>query len=138
MSEPKGFLYRARRYSVNGRWFTWYEACPVIRHSSKRIVVVSQDFPNSKLYPGGEFQIDRHSIVTTGKAYHSRHGEYFYLDKPEQGDLFPSQDVVSTASALELEAKAIGWDLQNLSDEQLEAYVFAIKNGVSLTRAFES
>jgi len=129
-------LYRERRYSVNGRWFSWYEPCPILKHSPKFITVISQTFAGSSLYPGGTFKLRRSSLIATGKCYHSRHGEYFFLTQPEQGALFPSDDVLTVKPAIELEAKALGWNLQALTTLQLQAYIFAIKTGCTLSQAY--
>jgi hypothetical protein len=100
-----------------------------------RIKIVSQTFPDSPLYPGGTFNLDRMALTNHGKCYHSRHGEYFYLEKPEQGALFPSADIFGMPSALDQEAKALGWDLKALDDRQFAAYVLALQTGLLLNTA---
>lgn len=132
-------LYRARRYYHNNKYCTWYELCKTIKITPKFIVVNSEDYPKSPLYPGGEFQVNRKRIEETGKAYHSRHGEYFFLEKPEQGDLFPSQQILTMPSALNYEAKQIGWDAEtgNWNAWQKECFVFANVTGHSLREAVD-
>jgi hypothetical protein len=53
------------------------------------IVVTSQDMPPEimELYPdfykGGTFHINKAKLQQSGRAYHSRHGEYFYIAVPD-------------------------------------------------------
>jgi hypothetical protein len=60
----------------------------------------------------------------TGKAYHPKHGEWFYLENPKQGDLFLSKDVITATPAVEIEAKSMDWDLHNLVHYLVAALVF--------------
>ncbi len=77
-------------------WHTFYEPCPVVKITAMEIIVVSKDMPSElleaysvfskgkpKLYDGGRFNINKPKLQRDGKAYHSRHGEYFYIDVPE-------------------------------------------------------
>ena len=91
-------IYRGRRYYKNG-WQCWYEECPVLHHTTKYLVIESKNYPGTPLKPVGKFSVPREALVQTGKAYHSRYGEYFYLEKPSQGFLFPSKDVMESEDA---------------------------------------
>jgi hypothetical protein len=59
------------------------------------IIVVSQDlspeileiFPD--FYKGGKFHINKAKLQRDGRAYHSRHGEYFYIDVPDSAIALP-------------------------------------------------
>ena len=105
-------LYRGRVYFLHGTHRqTWYEACKVIKRTKKFVVVDSGDFPESPLYRGGRFSVNAEQLQKDGKAYHSRHGEYFYLEKPETGALFPSKELLATPDWVMLEAKSMGWDI---------------------------
>lgn len=134
---PNSVVYRGRRYFRNGIK-TWYEPCSVVKHTAKFIVVQSEAFPGSPLYPGGEFYLNRSALTKDGFAYHSRHGEYFYLEQPELGDLFPSMSVLGMKSAAKYDAEARGWNVENistLSKEQLRAFIMAEAYGYSLDEA---
>ncbi len=100
-------LYRARRYNTGNRglslsfkyhvlggatpdtWLTLYEPCPVVKTTAMEVVVTSQDMPPEimELYPdfykGGKFHINKAKLQQSGRAYHSRHGEYFYIAVPD-------------------------------------------------------
>lgn len=104
-------IYRGRVYFLHGHQQTWYELCPVIKRTKKFVVVESGDFPESPLYRGGTFHLDAEQLQREGKAYHSRHGEYFHVEKPETGALFPSKELLSTPDWTTLEAQAMGWDI---------------------------
>ncbi|MGG6263300.1 hypothetical protein ACQ4M3_35290 [Leptolyngbya sp. AN03gr2] len=103
-------LYRQRRYSLHGVWRSWYEPCPIIRSSNKFFIVQSVDYPETPLYAGGKFQIDRR-IESTGKVNHTRHGEWFFLEPQADAFLFPSQDVLAMPDYATVEANKLGWDI---------------------------
>ena len=44
-------------------------------------------FPD--FYAGGTFHVSKAKLQREGKAYHSRHGEYFYLNAPEDAIALP-------------------------------------------------
>jgi hypothetical protein len=133
-------LYRARCY-FNHKYCTWYESCPVTRITSKFITVTSGDYPNSPLYKGGTFNVNRASIESTGMAYHSRHGEYFYLTPPEIGDLFPSKDVMSMPDVISLEAQQMGWVCSipylDLNEWQKDCWLYASITNTTLRQAVD-
>jgi hypothetical protein len=62
-------IYRERRYSKGGEWFSWFESCAILSQSPKRVRVQSQDFPGSPLYPGGTFSLDLGKLEGEGKCY---------------------------------------------------------------------
>jgi hypothetical protein len=70
-------------------WNVWYEPCPVVKTTAMEVIVVSQDMPSEimELYPdfykGGKFHINKAKLQQSGRAYHSRHGEYFYISAPD-------------------------------------------------------
>lgn len=130
-------VYRERRFWKNG-WQCWYEECPVIRHTNKFVVVHSETYPDTPLYPGGEFSLNRQKLIQDGKSYHSRHGEYFYLEKPSQGFLFPSKDVMESPDPLITELKSLGWEQYNLTDEQLHIYATAVRLNTNLGNVIKS
>ena len=103
-------IYRARQYWFHHKSQIWYEPCKIIKRTKKFVVVESGDFPDSPLYRGGTFHLNAQQLRETGKAYHSRHGEIFYLEKPEVGALFPSKELLNTPDWVTLEAQALGWD----------------------------
>ena len=100
-------LYRARRYNTGNlglwlpykyhvlggttpnTWLTLYELCPVVKTTAMEIIVVSQNIPLDILelfpdfYKGGKFHINKAKLQQSGRAYHSRHGEYFYIAVPD-------------------------------------------------------
>lgn len=108
------FIYRGRCYYREGDR-TWHEPCPIIKQSKIYITVMSQTFTKGtdcgyELYKGGEFSVNAKALCENGKAYHSRHGEYFYLHKPTQGDPFPSIDLMNTEDAVTMAARKLGWE----------------------------
>lgn len=103
-------IYRARIYSLHYQRQTWYEPCKVLKRTKKFFIVESGDFPDTGMYRGGIFHVNAEQLLKEGKAYHSRHGEYFYLEKPETGALFPSKDLLATPDWTTLEAQSLGWD----------------------------
>jgi len=70
-------------------WNVWYEPCPVVKTTAMEIIVISKDMPPEimELYPdfykGGKFHINKAKLQQSGRAYHSRHGEYFYIEVPD-------------------------------------------------------
>ena len=115
-------LYRARRYNTGNRglslsfkyhvlggatpdtWLTLYEPCPVVKTTAMEVVVTSQDMPPEimELYPdfykGGKFHINKAKLQRDGRAYHSRHGEYFYIDAPDSAIALPeSKELLEVA-----------------------------------------
>jgi len=81
-------------------WNVWYEPCPVVKTTCMTIVVESKPAPNellqslfasrkSSFYVGGKFAVNKADLQRYGKAYHSRHGEYFYLNAPETAIALP-------------------------------------------------
>lgn len=103
-------LYRERRYSCKGTWYSWFEPCPVVHETPKYVVVKSINYPESPLYPGGEFHVNKKQLQEKGKAYHSRHREYFFVAPLNVGNLPFNQDVLETPDLVTLEAKAMGWN----------------------------
>ena len=81
--------------SVSNTWLTLYEPCPVVKTTAMEIIVVSQDlspeileiFPD--LYKGGRFHVNKAKLQRDGRAYHSRHGEYFYISAPDSAIALP-------------------------------------------------
>jgi len=104
-------IYRERRYSLHGQWKAWFEACPVLKATPKRVTISSENYPQTPLYPGGQFTLNAVKLTNEGKVYHTRHGEYFYLEPPRMGDLFPSQDILNAPDFVTCEAQLIGWDI---------------------------
>lgn len=82
----------------------YYEPCPVVKIRSLTIAVQSQDMPPEiqeafpDFYAGGTFYVNRVNLQREGKSYHSRHGEYFYLNAPESAIALPE-----TNKSLEVE-----------------------------------
>jgi hypothetical protein len=109
----------------------------VLHHTTKYVVIESKDYPGTPLKPGGKFSIPREALIQTGKVYHSRYGEYFYLEKPDQGFLFPSKDVMDSEDALISELKALGWEQYNLTDEQLQMYMTAHFRNTNIKNVIE-
>ena len=128
MSEITG-VYRARRYCLNDAWQCWYEFCPTVKTTDCFVVVRSQTFLDTPLYPGGDFRLKKDILLRGESVYHSRHGEYFYLYKPRLGELFPSLDVLATKDFTITEAEALGWDtskpIHQWSEQQKWAYFLA-------------
>lgn len=121
--------YRARRYYLNDAWQCWYEFCPTVKTTNCFVVVRSQTFLDTPLYPGGDFRLKKDALLRDEPAYHSRHGEYFYLHKPRLGELFPSPDVLAAKDFIIAEAEALGWDtskpIHQWSEQQRWAYFLA-------------
>jgi hypothetical protein len=47
--------------------------------------------------------------MSSGKEYHSRHGEDFFLESGADGFLFPSKDLMETPDFATMEALQKGW-----------------------------
>jgi len=115
-------LYRARRYNTGNRglslsfkyhvlggatpdtWLTLYEPCPVVKTTAMEVIVVSQNIPLDILelfpdfYKGGKFHINKAKLQQSGRAYHSRHGEYFYIAVPDSAIALPeSKELLEVA-----------------------------------------
>jgi hypothetical protein len=112
-------IYRERRYTYANQWCSWFEPCPVIHETARFIIVRSQTY-ETIAYLGGDFRLDKSKLLSFGKQYHSRHGEWFYLEQPRQGDLFPSKELLTTPDFVLQEAAAIGWDTALLIHEWAE------------------
>ena len=132
-------IYRCRRYSYHDGWKAWYEPCPVLKRSPKFVVIESQDFPESPLYRGGRFSLSRQSLEANGKAYHSRHGEWFFLEPQRDAFLFPSKDILETKDFTTLEAERIGWDcaLGNWEEWQVRCWLCAKSLNIPLREAID-
>lgn len=83
----------------------FYEPCDVIKTTAMEIIVISKDMPSKilELYPdfyaGGKFHINKTKLQQSGKAYHSRHGEYFYIAAPDSAiALSESKELLEVAS----------------------------------------
>lgn len=128
-------LYRERHYSHNDRFCKWFERCPVVKKSLRFVTVRSQTYSTIS-YPGGDFRIPIESLLAAGYHHHTRHGERFWLEQPEQGDLFPTQQLLDTRSALDYEAIAMGWDmdrpLHELEEWQRWCYFISAQSKQSL------
>jgi len=76
-------------------WAVFYEPCPVVKVKPMTIAVRSMDMPPEilKVFPhfraGGEFRVNKPELQRDGKAYHSRHGEYFYIAVPDTAIVLP-------------------------------------------------
>jgi hypothetical protein len=88
------FLYRGRRYSVSGCWHVYYEKCQVIERKPNYLTVVSQDMDVPGFYKGGKFRVKRDELQSNGKAYHSRHGEFFYIEPLSDSSPLPGSAVI--------------------------------------------
>jgi len=134
MSEIKS-VFRARHYWFHGDR-VWFEECPVVHETDMFITVRSASFYTIQ-YPGGDFRLSERNIKKFGKLYHSRHGEYFYLDKPRLGDLFPSKELLDSPDFVMQEAAALGWDISKPLHEWAEGdkacYLLAIVSKRPLT-----
>jgi hypothetical protein len=102
-------VFRARHYWFHGDR-VWFEECPVVHESDRFVTVRSVTYPAIR-YSGGDFRLDKENLLKSGKKYHSRHGEYFYLNKPRQGDLFPSKELLESPDFIMQEAASLGWDV---------------------------
>jgi hypothetical protein len=107
MEDEIKYLYRARRYWYEG-WKTWYEQCPIVKRTDRFFTVTSETFEGSPLYKGGNFRLSR-EIERSGKIYHSRHGEEFFLEPQADAFLFPSSDVLDSKDFVTREAHQKGW-----------------------------
>jgi hypothetical protein len=73
----------------------FYEPCVVVKTTAMEVIVISQTMPYeiTKLYPdfnrGGKFNINKPKLQQSGRAYHSRHGEYFYIAVPDSAIALP-------------------------------------------------
>lgn len=89
------FMHGIKRHGLSEKegWNVWYELCPVIKVTALTVVVFSRPVPDellsglfvgrkSSFYSGGKFAVDKPELQRDGKAYHSRHGEYFYIAVP--------------------------------------------------------
>jgi hypothetical protein len=90
--------------SVSNTWLTLYEPCPVVKTTAMEVIVVSQNIPLDILelfpdfYKGGKFHINKAKLQQSGRAYHSRHGEYFYIDVPDSAIALPeSKELLEVA-----------------------------------------
>jgi len=88
------FLYRGRRYSASGWWHVYYEKCQVIERKPNYLTVVSQDMDIPGFYKGGKFRVKRDELQSEGKAYHSRHGEFFYITPLSDSSPLPGSAVI--------------------------------------------
>lgn len=72
-------------------WNVFYEPCPVIKITPMEVVVQSRLFPSDVpfLCDGGKFNVNKTKLQRDGKAYHSRHGEYFYIAVPDSAITLP-------------------------------------------------
>ena len=72
-------------------WNVFYEPCPVIKTTALEVVVQSRSFPSDVpfLCDGGKFNVNKTKLQRDGKAYHSRHGEYFYIAVPDSAIALP-------------------------------------------------
>jgi hypothetical protein len=121
-------IYRARRYFLNGYWRTWYEPCHVVGETAQFITIESETYPDSPLYPGGIFRLKRSQLEENRKAYHSRHGEWFWLNLQDDAFFFPSKDVLTTADFVMNEALVgMMWDLNIMewAEWQRNCYLFS-------------
>ncbi len=85
-------------------WNVWYESCPVVKTTAMEVVVTSQDMPSEimelypDLYKGGRFHVNKAKLQQSGRAYHSRHGEYFYIAVPDSAIALPeSKELLEVA-----------------------------------------
>jgi hypothetical protein len=133
-------VYRDRQYTYADQWCSWFEPCPVVHETERFITVRSQTY-ETIAYPGGNFRLDKGNLLRSGKKYHSRHGEWFYLERPRQGDLFPSKELLETADFVLQEAAAIGWDItvpiREWAEWQKMAWLYAKLAKVPLRRSVD-
>jgi hypothetical protein len=85
-------------------WNVWYEPCPVVKTTAMEIIVISKDMPPEimelypDLYKGGKFHVNKAKLQQSGRAYHSRHGEYFYIAVPDSAIALPeSKELLEVA-----------------------------------------
>lgn len=130
-------VFRERHYWFHGDRI-WFEECPVIAETALYITVRSQTFDTIQ-YPGGDFRLDKENLLRSGKKYHSRHGEWFHLEKPRLGDLFPSKELLQTPDFLMQEAAALGWDvsvpLHQWNEEDKACWMYCFTTKKPLTEA---
>jgi hypothetical protein len=96
--EQVSVLYRGRRYYVDGRWYVYYEPCKILGKTSRYIIVSSQDFEIPGFYRGGKFHVNRDELRRRGIAYHSRHGDNFYIKPLSDSSPLPSSAVIGGVS----------------------------------------
>lgn len=130
-------VFRARHYWFQGDR-VWFEECPAIKETEQYVTVRSVTYSTIQ-YPGGDFRLKKKSLKDLGKRYHSRHGEYFYLNKPFQGDLFPSKELLESPDFILQEAAALGWDfsipLHEWSEDDKACYLLAFASKILLKDA---
>jgi hypothetical protein len=130
-------VFRARHYWFNGDR-VWFEECPAVHETDRFVTVRSVTYPTIQ-YPGGNFRLDKENLLKSGKKYHSRHGEYFYLTKPRQGDLFPSKELLESPDFIMQEAASLGWDvttpLHEWSEEDKACWLLAFTSKILLKDA---
>jgi hypothetical protein len=96
--EQASVLYRGRRYYVDGRWYVYYEPCKILGKTPRYVIVSSQDFDIPGFYKGGKFNVNRDELRRRGIAYHSRHGESFYIRPLSDSSPLPNSAVISGVS----------------------------------------
>jgi hypothetical protein len=130
-------VFRARQYWFNGDR-VWFEECPVVHESDRFVTVRSVTYPTIR-YPGGDFRLSKQNLEKFNELYHSRHGEYFYLNKPRQGDLFPSKELLESPDFIMQEAASLGWDvttpLHEWSEEDKACWLLAFTSKILLKDA---
>jgi hypothetical protein len=130
-------VFRARQYWFNGAC-VWFEECPVV-HETDRFITVRSITYSTIQYPGGDFRLSKQNLEKFNELYHSRHGEYFYLNKPRQGDLFPSKELLESPDFIMQEAASLGWDvttpLHEWSEEDKACWLLAFTSKILLKDA---
>jgi hypothetical protein len=82
----------------------FYEPCDVVKNTAMEVIVISKDMPSKimDLYPdfhkGGKFHINKAKLQRDGKALHTRHGDYFYIDVPDVAISLESKELLEVAS----------------------------------------
>lgn len=83
----------------------FYEPCVVVKITAMEVICISQtlSYEITKLYPdfysGGKFHINKAKLQRDGRALHTRHGEYFYIDGPDVAiSLVESKELLEVAS----------------------------------------
>ena len=76
-------------------WNVFYEPCPIIKTTALEIVVHSRLFPPDVPFrcDGGKFHVNKAKLQKDGRAYHSRHGEYFYLAIPKEAIALAAKEI---------------------------------------------